>query len=86
MASEAPTSFEIYGSITLDGSTFDSAIRDTITSGDGAYLTVGLLWDFKVIKSKLNQGSYAAGSIYHFNGIRPPINQSSRSISKLGFF
>ena len=29
--------FEIYGPITLDGFTFDSAYTDTITSGDGDY-------------------------------------------------
>ena len=77
--------FEIYGPITLDGFTFDSAYTDTITSGDGDYLTKDTLWDFKVIKSKPNKDYTLQVLIYYLMGIRS--NQPEfLSISKLGFF
>ena len=77
--------FETYGPITLDGFTFGSAYTDTITSGDGDFLTKDTLWDFKVIKSKPNKDYTLQVLIYYLMGIRS--NQPEfLSISKLGFF
>ena len=39
--------------ITLDGFTFEpNGYTETVSSGDGDYLTADTLWDFKVSKSK----------------------------------
>jgi len=40
--------FESYGPIVLDGFTFEGAYTNTITIGDGDFLTKDTLWDFKV--------------------------------------
>ena len=42
-----------FGPITKDGFTFEpSGYTDIVNTGDGDYLTVDTLWDFKVSKSK----------------------------------
>lgn len=43
--------FEEYGPITVDGFTFETdGYTDTVTAGDGDFLTADTLWDFKVSK------------------------------------
>lgn len=45
--------WEDYGPIVKDGFTFEpNGYTETVNSGDGDYLTVDTLWDFKVSKSK----------------------------------
>lgn len=44
--------FDTYGPITASGFDFEGAYTESITSGDGDYLTKNTLWDFKVSKSK----------------------------------
>lgn len=41
-----------YGPITKDGFTFEGGYTDTISTGDGDYLTKDTLWDFKVSKDE----------------------------------
>lgn len=44
-----------YGPIVKDGFTFEpNGYTHTVDAGDGDFLTLDTLWDFKVIKSKLN--------------------------------
>jgi hypothetical protein len=40
--------FREYGPVTLDGFTFPGGYTDTVTSGDGDFLTAETVWDFKV--------------------------------------
>ena len=45
--------FDEYGPVTVDGFTFEpDGYTDTVSSGDGDFLTADTLWDFKVAKSK----------------------------------
>ena len=45
--------FDEYGPITVDGFTFEpNGYTETVSSGDGDFLTANTLWDFKVTKSK----------------------------------
>lgn len=45
--------WEEFGPIIQDGFTFEpNGYTDTVDTGDGDYLTVDTLWDFKVSKSK----------------------------------
>lgn len=45
--------FDEYGPITVDGFTFEpDGYTETVSSGDGDFLTADTLWDFKVTKSK----------------------------------
>lgn len=47
--------WEEFGPIIQDGFTFEpNGYTDTVSTGDGDYLTVDTLWDFKVSKSKPN--------------------------------
>lgn len=46
--------WKIYGPVIVDGFTFEEdGYSGTVNSGDGDYLTVDTLWDFKVLKSNL---------------------------------
>lgn len=45
--------FDEYGPITVDGFTFEpNGYTETVSAGDGDFLTADTLWDFKVTKSK----------------------------------
>ena len=45
--------WEIYGPIVKEGFTFEpNGYTETVSTGDGDYLTADTLWDFKVSKSK----------------------------------
>lgn len=45
--------FDEYGPITVDGFTFEpNGYTETVSTGDGDFLTADTLWDFKVTKSK----------------------------------
>ena len=45
--------WEKYGPVTVDGCTFETdGYTETVDSGDGDYLTLDTIWDFKVSKSK----------------------------------
>ncbi len=40
--------FEAYGPVLLDGFTFPGGYTDTVDSGDGDFLTMDTIWDYKV--------------------------------------
>ena len=42
--------FDVYGPKTLDGFTFGGGYTDTVSAGDGDFMTANTLWDFKVSK------------------------------------
>ncbi len=52
MVNRSLSFFEEYGPITKDGFTFEGGYTDTISSGDGDFLTDDTLWDFKVSVNK----------------------------------
>lgn len=48
--------FEKFGPVVWDGFTFEGGYTDTVTAGDGDFLTLDTLWDYKVsAKAPTNQ-------------------------------
>ncbi|MGT2906491.1 hypothetical protein [Streptococcus dentiloxodontae] len=77
--------FKLYGPITKDGFTFDGGYTDTITSGDGDFLTLDTLWDFKISKSKPTKEQTMQLLIYYIMGQHSVIPDFN-SIKKLGIY
>lgn len=50
MVKRAQRFFKMFGPVTKDGFTFEGGYTNTISSGDGDFLTQDTLWDFKVSK------------------------------------
>lgn len=77
--------FDTYGPIVKDGFTFEGGYTDTITAGDGDFLTEDTLWDFKVSKNNLSSSNTLQLLVYYIMGIHSIYNEFN-SIKKLGVF
>lgn len=77
--------FEKYGPIVKDGFTFEGGYTDTITTGDGDFLTADTLWDFKVSKTNPNKDQTLQLLIYYLMG-QASIHSEFQSIEKLGLY
>ncbi|MCM1288828.1 MAG: hypothetical protein NC240_11010 [Clostridium sp.] len=77
--------FKKYGPITTDGFTFEGGYTDTVSSGDGDFLTKDTLWDFKVSKSKPNKDHTLQLLMYYIMG-NHSIHEEFKEIKKLGIF
>lgn len=77
--------FKEYGPITTDGFTFEGGYTDTVSSGDGDFLTKDTLWDFKVSKSKPNKDHTLQLLMYYIMG-NHSIHEEFKEIKKLGIF
>lgn len=76
----------IYGPITKDGFTFEpNGYTETISDGDGDYLTIDTLWDFKVNKAKPTNKITLQLLIYWIMGQHSG-QDIYENISKLGIF
>lgn len=85
MVERSLTFFEEYGPIVKDGFTFEGGYTDTITTGDGDYLTADTLWDFKVSKTKPNKDQTLQLLVYYLMGIQS-VHPEFQSIEKLGLY
>lgn len=61
---------DLYGPKTLDGFTFDGGYTETVSSGDGDFLTEDTLWDFKVSKRPVNKDWTLQIMMYWRMGLR----------------
>lgn len=77
--------WQIYGPITKDGFTFEGGYTDTITAGDGDYLTEDTLWDFKVSKDEPKPKYTLQLLVYYIMGMHS-IHKEFKSIKKLGIY
>lgn len=57
-----------YGPIIVDGFTFEHGYTDTVDSGDGDFLTVDTLWDYKVSKTGLKNTHTLQLLMYYIMG------------------
>ncbi len=73
------------GPIVLNGFTFEGAYTETISSGDGDYLTADTLWDMKVSKNKPNAKQTLQILVYYLMGTRST-HSEFKTITKLGLF
>lgn len=74
-----------YGPIVKDGFTFEGGYTNTISEGDGDYLTNDTLWDFKVIKSEPKPKHTLQLFVYYIMG-KHSVYKEFRNIKKLGIY
>lgn len=74
-----------YGPIECSEPTFEGGYTDTVTSGDGDFLTKDTLWDFKVSKSAPTTKHSLQVLMYYVMGLHS-IYDHFKSITNLGFF
>ena len=78
--------WKIYGPVTIDGFTFETdGYTDVVNSGDGDYLTIDTLWDFKVSKSKPTNKNTLQLLMYFIMG-KHSGKDEFKNIKKLGIF
>lgn len=77
--------WEKYGPLVKDGFTFEGGYTDTVSSGDGDYLTKDTLWDFKVSKEGPKPQHTLQLLMYYIMGCHS-IHPEFKSINKLGIF
>lgn len=78
--------WEEFGPIIQDGFTFEpNGYTDTVNTGDGDYLTVDTLWDFKVSKSKPTNNHTLQLLMYWIMGQHSG-QKVYKSITRLGIF
>ena len=74
-----------YGPITKDGFTFEGGYTDTISTGDGDYLTKDTLWDFKVSKDEPKPKYTLQLLVYYIMGMHS-VHKEFKSIENLGIY
>lgn len=74
-----------YGPKTADGFTFEGGYTDTVSQGDGDFLTFDTLWDFKVSKNPPTKDHTLQVLMYWRMGLRS-IHPEFQSIRFLGLF
>lgn len=77
--------FKKYGPIIKDGFTFEGGYTKTIGAGDGDFLTVDTLWDFKVSKNEPTSANTLQLLIYYIMGTHS-IYTEFMQIKKIGIF
>ena len=77
--------FKLYGPVTKDGFTFEGGYTETISSGDGDFLTSDTLWDFKVSKKSITSAHTLQLLIYYLMGIHS-IHPEFKDIKYLGVY
>ncbi len=77
--------FTNYGPTTVNGFTFEGGYTDTISTGDGDFLTKDTLWDFKVSKYPPKKEHTLQLIIYYFMG-KSSIHDYFQPIKNIGIF
>ena len=74
-----------YGPIVLDGFTFEGGYTNTVSTGDGDYLTNDTLWDFKVSKEAPKNQYTLQLLMYYIMGCHS-IHKEFQTIKRLGIY
>ena len=77
--------FEMFGPIIKDGFTFEGGYTDTISTGDGDFLTQDILFDFKVSKNEPNTKYTLQILVYYIMGLHS-IHNCFKNLTGLGLF
>lgn len=77
--------FEVYGVPIRSELTFEGGYTNTVTDGDGDFMTEDTLWDFKVTKSRITSKHTLQILMYYIMGMHS-IHDEYKKIKKLGFF
>ena len=74
-----------YGPVVLDGFNFHGGYTNTISAGDGDFLTADTLWDFKVLSSEPKNTHTLQLLVYYLLGIHST-HPEFKTIKRLGIF
>lgn len=85
MVERALSFLDEFGPKTADGFTFEGGYTDTVSKGDGDFLTLDTLWDFKVSKNPPTKDHTLQILMYWRMGLRS-VHPEFRSIRYLGIF
>ena len=85
MVNRALDFFKEYGPVTKDGFKFIGGYTDTITAGDGDFLTEDTLWDFKVSKKPPLKEHTLQLLIYYLMG-QHSVQPYYESLTKIGLY
>lgn len=77
--------FSIYGPVVMDGLTFEGGYTNTVTAGDGDFLTKDTLWDFKVLRNTINKNHTLQLLMYWRMGVHSK-HPEYRKVRYLGIF
>lgn len=77
--------FKKYGPITSDGFTFEGGYTPTVSAGDGDFLTVDTLWDFKVSTQEPTKEHTLQLLMYYIMG-KHSKKEEFLNIAKIGIF
>ena len=77
--------FDEYGPVVFGGFTFEGGYTDTVSSGDGDFMTADTLWDFKVSKSRPTKNHTLQVLMYWRMGLRS-IHAEFRNVKYLGIY
>lgn len=77
--------FDAYGPMVLDGFTFKGGYTDTVSYGDGDFMTVDTLWDFKVSKVRPKKEHTLQLLMYWRMGLRS-VHAEFQNIEYLGVY
>ena len=77
--------FKKYGPVTMDGFTFEGGYTETVSAGDGDFLTGDTLWDFKVSNKEPTKEHTLQLLMYFIMGKRSN-NPCFEGMNKIGIF
>ena len=77
--------FDVYGPKTLDGFTFGGGYTDTVSAGDGDFMTANTLWDFKVSKYRPSKEHTLQLLMYWRMGLHS-VHAEFQSVKYLGVY
>lgn len=78
--------FEEYGPVISDGFTFEGGYTETVSAGDGDFMTESTLWDFKVSVNKPTKEHTLQLLVYYLMGLRSKHADQFKNLSSLGIF
>ena len=77
--------WKIYGPITVFGPTFEGGYTNSISSGDGDYLSKDTIWDYKVSANRPNSKQTLQLLIYYLLGLHS-VHEEYKNIKYLGIY
>ena len=78
--------FEEYGPVILDGFTLEGGYTETVSTGDGDFITESTLWDFKVSVNKPSKDHTLQLLMYYLMGLRSKHANTFKDLENLGIF
>ena len=80
------TLFDEYGPVTKDGMTFAGGYTDTVSTGDGDFMTTDTVWDFKVSVKPPTSKHTLQVCMYWLLGLHSNEAANYETVKHLGFF